>query len=57
MKGLDIGADDYVVKPFSMDELLARMHTSVMAPNRGRPCATPTSRWTPGPEKQNAAIT
>ena len=25
VKGLDAGADDYVVKPFSFDELLARI--------------------------------
>ena len=25
VRGLDLGADDYVVKPFNMDELLARM--------------------------------
>ena len=25
VKGLDIGADDYLVKPFAMDELLARI--------------------------------
>ncbi len=25
VRGLDLGADDYVVKPFDMDELLARM--------------------------------
>lgn len=26
VKGLTIGADDYVIKPFSFDELLARIH-------------------------------
>ena len=26
MRGLEAGADDYVVKPFSFDELLARIH-------------------------------
>ena len=25
MKGLEIGADDYVEKPFDLDELVARM--------------------------------
>jgi signal transduction histidine kinase len=27
IKGLDIGADDYVVKPYNFDELLARIHS------------------------------
>jgi DNA-binding response OmpR family regulator len=26
VRGLDLGADDYVTKPFSLNELLARMH-------------------------------
>lgn len=26
VKGLTLGADDYVIKPFSFDELLARIH-------------------------------
>lgn len=29
VKGLDCGADDYVVKPFDMDELSARMRSAV----------------------------
>ena len=29
VKGLEIGADDYLVKPFSFDELCARVHALV----------------------------
>ena len=32
--GLEVGADDYVTKPFSMNELLARIHAVL---RRGRP--------------------
>ena len=30
VRGLDLGADDYVVKPFDMDELLARMRDAAV---------------------------
>jgi DNA-binding response OmpR family regulator len=36
VKGLDLGADDYVVKPFSVRELLARV-TAVLRRTPGRP--------------------
>lgn len=32
VEGLDIGADDYVVKPFSLDELAARIRTLMRRP-------------------------
>ena len=35
VKGLDLGADDYVVKPFAFDELLARIR-SVVRRRQGR---------------------
>ncbi len=35
VKGLDLGADDYVVKPFAFDELLARIR-SVLRRRQGR---------------------
>ena len=38
--GLDSGADDYVVKPFSLGELLARIRAIL---RRGRPAAAATS--------------
>lgn len=33
--GLDAGADDYIVKPFALDELLARMRAAVRRPLAG----------------------
>ncbi len=34
--GLDIGADDYLTKPFSFDELVARIRAILRRQNRGR---------------------
>ena len=52
--GLDAGADDYVVKPFALDELLARLRAllrrRVRAP-AGRRCASPTSSSTRCPTR------
>jgi DNA-binding response OmpR family regulator len=40
--GLDAGADDYVVKPFDLQELLARIRASL---RRGNSAATPVLKW------------
>jgi DNA-binding response OmpR family regulator len=40
MRGLELGADDYVTKPFSLMELLARV-TSVLRRTYGEPQAEP----------------
>ena len=42
VEALDAGADDYVTKPFGMDELLARMRAAVSA--RARPAAERAAR-------------
>ena len=36
VRGLDLGADDYVVKPFALDELLARVRARLRAWDRER---------------------
>jgi two-component system KDP operon response regulator KdpE len=40
VEALDAGADDYITKPFGMDELLARIRATL----RRQPAADPTSR-------------
>jgi two-component system, OmpR family, response regulator len=35
VNGLDAGADDYLVKPFALDELLARIRASLRRPGAG----------------------
>ena len=51
---LDAGADDYVTKPFSMAELLARLRAVLRRDDPGRPVtwpssATASSTWRPTP--------
>ena len=45
--GLEMGADDYIVKPFEMKELLARVHAVLrrLGGTRPRPAASPSTAW------------
>src|SRR6185369_1357081 len=50
--GLDLGADDYVTKPFGVRELLARIHALLRRTSAGTTSGTPTQ----APFKIGAAL-
>ena len=59
---LELGADDYVVKPFGIGELIARGACSVAAPRRPRQRTIPSSEsvrlksiWPPAPGRLTAS--
>ena len=57
-RGSPPGGDDYVTKPFSLDELVARIHAVLRrtAPGRGTTTGSrsPTWRWTTRPTRCGA---
>ena len=57
VEGLDAGADDYLVKPFALEELRARLRDCFAAAETAPASfsSTPTWRWTPGPARWRAA--
>jgi len=48
VRGLALGADDYVTKPFSVRELLARVDACLRRSDWGAPDAAPTTLSAPG---------
>lgn len=55
MQGFEVGADDYVTKPFAIDELVARIR-AVLRRTQGKPPAPePDDSLVNGPLKLNAA--
>ena len=48
VRGLELGADDYVTKPFSIRQLLARVHAFLRRQETRRPngCGSAIASWT-----------
>ena len=47
VRGLDSGADDYLVKPFAYEELRRELGLSSAAPHPAIDSASPTCAWSP----------
>jgi DNA-binding response OmpR family regulator len=61
IRGLDLGADDYLVKPFSPRELVARVRALLRRTGERRPVAEPVLRFDDGrlcldPERHQAVV-
>src|ERR1700674_4949962 len=54
--GLDLGADDYLVKPFEIRELLARMRAVLRRPGSGAPSVLSNGKITVDPATREAAF-
>ena len=52
IRGLELGADDYILKPFSPSELLARVRRLLLARATGEGRPTDTAQSRPGREAQ-----
>ena len=52
VRGLDVGADDYLVKPFSLLELAARLRALTRRDDRSRPAVLSVGDLRAGPRDQ-----
>ena len=60
VRGLTLGGDDYLTKPFSLGELVARIHAVLRRTHQEAPPAASSSRtwrWTRTPSRCTAAPT
>lgn len=55
MQGFDAGADDYVTKPFSVEELVARIRAVLRRSSGSKPGASGAQELVNGPLRVNAA--
>src|SRR6202163_1159402 len=54
IEGLDLGADDYLVKPFEIRELLARMRAVLRRPGSGSSAMLGNGKTSPNPATREA---